>query len=45
MPKWFRDLYTKHGEEFSYKVRDSKILRITLKPLFELFALGGRCGI
>ncbi|MGB1290522.1 MAG: hypothetical protein ACPG5Z_00220 [Pseudoalteromonas sp.] len=41
-PKWFRDFYLKHGENFAKKVEKSKTLKIILKPLFEYFAFRGR---
>lgn len=41
-PMWFYDWYLKNGEEFSKKVKKSKILKLILKPLFIYFAYRGK---
>jgi len=41
-PKWFKNLYHKHGEEFSKIVLKNKALKLILRPLFEVMAWKGR---
>lgn len=41
-PVWFKDLYIKHGERFAEFISDKPLVKAIIKPLFELFALGGR---
>lgn len=40
-PKWFKNIYLKHGEEFAKKVENSPVLKKILKPLFIYFAFRG----
>lgn len=37
-PKWFRDLYIEHGLDFSKKVKNNMLLKLSLRPIFEVFA-------
>lgn len=34
-PKWFRDLYTEHGEKFAEIVKAYPIVRWLIKPFFD----------
>ena len=45
MPKWFRGAYLKYGERFANFISDKPALKASVKPVFEVFALGGRYGI
>lgn len=37
-PKWFKNMYIKYGLEFSKVVKNNLLLKISLRPLFEIFA-------
>lgn len=41
-PKWFDDLYTKHGESFAKFISNKPLLKLAIRPLFEMFAIIGR---
>ena len=41
-PSWFRKFYTKHGEAIGKVVERSKILKLALRPAFEIMAWKGR---
>jgi len=41
-PSWFRKFYTKHGEAIGKVVERSKILKLALRPAFEIMAWRGR---
>lgn len=40
-PEWFREFYLKHGEKIAEFISNKPILKLLLKPLFEVFALTG----
>jgi hypothetical protein len=44
-PKWFRELYMKHGEQFAEFIHDKPVIKAFLRPLFEVFAFLGDCGV
>jgi hypothetical protein len=41
-PKWFFNFYIKNGEEIAKFIKNKPILKLALRPLFELFAKLGR---
>lgn len=41
-PKWFKNLYIKYGERIAKFISDKPILKIILKPIFEVFVWIGR---
>ena len=41
-PKWFRKLYLKYGQEIAEFIKDNRILKSILRPVFEIFAEKGR---
>ena len=41
-PKWFRSFYLKHGERISKYIHDKPILKMALRPMFEIFAYIGK---
>jgi hypothetical protein len=41
-PKWFKNLYAKHGEKFAEFIQDKPLLKKAIKPLFEYFAWRSR---
>lgn len=41
-PKWFREFYIRHGRSIAKFIKNKPILKIILRPLFELFAYLGR---
>lgn len=41
-PKWFREFYINRGESIAKFIQNKPILKLLLRPLFELFALIGR---
>jgi len=41
-PSWFRKFYLKHGEAIAKVVERSKILKLALRPAFEIMAWKGR---
>lgn len=41
-PKWFREFYINHGESIAKFIHNKPVLKLLLRPLFELFALIGR---
>jgi hypothetical protein len=40
-PEWFKNLYLKHGEQFAEVVKKNKLLKLAIKPIFEVFAFIG----
>lgn len=38
-PKWFKEFYIKHGEKVAEFISDKPILKLILRPLFEIFVL------
>lgn len=41
-PLWFKEFYLKHGEKIAQFIHDKPILKMALRPLFEMFAFIGR---
>lgn len=41
-PRWFKEFYLKHGEAIAKFIHDKPILKMALRPLFEVFAFIGR---
>jgi hypothetical protein len=41
-PEWFKEFYMEHGERIAEFISDKPILKIILRPLFEVFAFIGR---
>jgi hypothetical protein len=41
-PKWFKDLYVKHGEKFAAFIGNKPILKAVIRPVFEVFAFFGK---
>ena len=44
-PKWFERFYTKHGEHIALFISNKPILKIILKPVFEIFSYVGRMSL
>lgn len=44
-PKWFKNLYKKHGEVFADYIHDKPLMKAVLRPLFETFAFIGRVNM
>ena len=44
-PVWFRDFYIKHGERIAEYIHDKPILKMALRPLFEVFSYLGRTSM
>jgi len=40
-PKWFKSLYIKHGKTIANYISNKPLLKLLLRPLFEVFALIG----
>lgn len=40
-PVWFKEFYLKHGEHVALYIHNKPLLKMTLRPLFELFSLLG----
>ena len=40
-PRWFKNLYMKHGEDFAKFIHNKPIIKAIIKPLFEFFAQEG----
>jgi hypothetical protein len=38
-PQWFKNLYLKHGEKVAEFIHNKPILKMMLRPLFEMFAM------
>lgn len=41
-PKWFRDFYMEHGEKIAEFISDKPLLKLILRPAFELMAYLGK---
>jgi hypothetical protein len=41
-PKWFKDFYLKYGEKIAKFISDKPLLKLALKPLFNMFSDKGR---
>lgn len=41
-PKWFRELYKSKGYKFSLYIKNKPFIKITLRPLFEMFSFIGK---
>lgn len=41
-PKWFRNIYSKYGKKIANHIHNKPILKLFIKPLFELFSLRGK---
>ncbi len=44
-PLWFKRFYLANGEKIAEFIKDKAILRMALRPLFEIFSFLGNCGI
>lgn len=44
-PDWFRDLYMEYGERIANYISDKLLLKLALRPLFEVFAIIGKHAI
>jgi len=44
-PLWFRNFYMKYGERIAKFIHNKLILKIIIRPLFEMFALVGKCQL
>ncbi len=44
-PKWFKNFYWKYGEKFAEYISDKTIIKIMLRPLFEVFAIIGETSV
>jgi len=44
-PKWFRNLYLKHGERFAEFIHDRAILKSLIRPIFQLLAFMGEVDV
>jgi len=43
-PRWFRNFYMEHGEAFADRIKNNKLAKAALRPVFELFATLGHFG-
>ncbi len=41
-PEWFKEFYLKHGENVAEYIQDKPLIKMALRPLFELFSVLGR---
>ena len=41
-PEWFKNFYTKYGQQIAKFIHNKPILKMALRPLFECFALIGK---
>lgn len=43
-PEWFRSFYQKNGQRIAKFISDKPVLKIALRPMFEVFAVLGNIG-